>query len=189
MSLKYGILGLLNYSPMTGYKLKKIFDKSVNNIWIASLSQIYRELGILEKGGHVSSYIQEQDDRPNKKVYQITEEGKRQFKKWLVECQDDFVSPKRDEFMLKIFFGANMGASEVKKQLKLFIENRNKALKSIEENENVISELTKAIYKEQIVLTVEEERYIGFIIKRAKMSNKVLILWAEECIQELDTKI
>ena len=82
-----------------------------------------------------------------------------------------------------------MGASEVKKQLKLFIENRNKALKSIEENENVISELTKAIYKEQIVLTVEEERYIGFIIKRAKMSNKVLILWAEECIQELDTKI
>ncbi len=27
MSLSYAVLGLINYSPMTGYDLKKIFDR------------------------------------------------------------------------------------------------------------------------------------------------------------------
>lgn len=188
MSLKYGILGILNYTPMTGYKLKKIFDKSIKNIWVASLSQIYRELGALEKGGYVTSYIEEQDDRPDKRIYKITEDGKKAFKEWILECPDEFISPKRDEFMLRMFFGASMGASEVKKQLNLFIEDRKKALKSINENEKTISELSKAVYKEGINLTQEEERYLSFIIKRAKMTNKILIQWAEECVQELENQ-
>ena len=107
MSLQYGILGLLNYAPMTGYNLKKLFDESVNNIWEASLSQIYRELGTLEKNGLVTSQIEQQDDRPDKKIYSISEEGKIAFSEWLVNFSDKFISPKRDEFMLRIFLEHN----------------------------------------------------------------------------------
>ena len=49
MSLSHAILGLLTYRPLTGYGLKKIFDKSISHVWAASLSQIYRELSALKK--------------------------------------------------------------------------------------------------------------------------------------------
>jgi PadR family transcriptional regulator, regulatory protein AphA len=186
MSLQFGILGLLNYAPMTGYNLKKVFDKSVNNIWSASLSQIYRELGTLEKNGFVSSHIEQQDDRPDKKIYCISEEGKKAFQEWLMDFPDTFISPKRDEFMLRIFFGSKLGKDEIKKQLKRFIENRENAIKTIDEDKKTIPELAKALFKEQTDLPDEEALCLRFVVKRAQMTNHLLIQWAEECIKELE---
>ena len=60
MSLPYAILGLLEYKPMTGYDLKKIFEESVVNFWAASQSQIYRELDLLEVKGYLKSVIEPQ---------------------------------------------------------------------------------------------------------------------------------
>jgi DNA-binding PadR family transcriptional regulator len=184
MSLQYGILGLLHYAPMTGYNLKKMFDESIRNIWEASLSQIYRELGALEKNGYVSSQIEQQDDRPDKKIYSITEEGKIAFRAWLENFSDRFISPKRDEFMLRIFFGAHLGKEEMKKQLQGFAEDRKRAFDEIEEK-NALLQAGKAMQKAEFDISEEEKLCIRFVIKRAQMTNKLLIEWAEECIKEL----
>lgn len=186
MSLKYGILGLLNQTPMTGYNLKKLFDKSINHIWTASLSQIYRELTILEKEGYVSSHIQEQDDRPDKKIYSISDEGRTAFREWLKNFSDTFISPKRDEFMLRLFFGINLGKAEVRKQLERFIDDRKKSIIELNENEKLISQLTCAGDNGDKDCKSEEELYLRFVLKRALMTNQVLIQWAEEYIKELD---
>jgi DNA-binding PadR family transcriptional regulator len=183
MSLQYGILGLLNYAPMTGYNLKKLFDESVNNIWEASLSQIYRELGTLEKNGLVTSQIEQQDDRPDKKIYSISEEGKIAFGEWLVNFSDKFISPKRDEFMLRIFFGAQLGKAKMKKQFQRFIDDRKKAFELIDGKKDLL-DIGKAIKKDQ--LSAEEILCIKFVIKRAQMTNRMLVEWAEECIKELE---
>ncbi len=182
MSLQYGILGLLQYAPMTGYNLKKLFDESINNIWEASLSQIYRELGTLEKNGLVTSQIEQQDDRPDKKIYSISEEGKKAFNTWLVNFPDKFRSPKRDEFMLRMFFGAQLGKTEMKKQFQRFIEDRKKTINAID-GKNIL-DFEKALQKDQ--LSDEEIQCIKFVVKRAQMTNKLLIEWAEECIEELE---
>jgi len=184
MSLQYGILGLLHYAPMTGYNLKKMFDESISNIWEASLSQIYRELGALEKNGYVSSQIEQQDDRPDKKIYTITEEGKNAFSVWLADFPDRFISPKRDEFMLRIFFGAQLGKEEMKKQLQRFADDRKKAFDEIEEKKAMLK-AAKAMQKVKFAMSEEEKLCISFVIKRAQMTNKLLIEWAEECINEL----
>jgi len=68
---------------MNGYLLKKIFDKSVNYFWAASLSQIYRELGTLVQKGYLTSSIEEQEDRLDKRIFSITGEGKQAFQAWL----------------------------------------------------------------------------------------------------------
>ena len=44
VSLKHGLLGLLNYQPMTGYELDKEFKESLAYFWQAKPQQIYREL-------------------------------------------------------------------------------------------------------------------------------------------------
>ena len=44
----------------------------------------------------------------------------------------------------------------------------------------------KAIKKGQLDISSDEVRYIRFVLKRAQMTNRLLIEWAEECIRELD---
>ena len=86
--LKYGVLGLLSYGDMTGYEIMSIFRDSLAFFWNASTSQIYRELQHLEDGGLATSCVQEQDGRPNRRVYSITEAGRGELSCWL-DCGED----------------------------------------------------------------------------------------------------
>ena len=47
MSLKHAILGFLSFKSLTGYGLKKAFDRSVQHFGPGNQSQIYRELAAL----------------------------------------------------------------------------------------------------------------------------------------------
>ena len=57
------------------YDLKLRMERRVGNFWSARHSQIYPELARLEEGGYVTHQVVEQKDRPNKKVYQLTDTG------------------------------------------------------------------------------------------------------------------
>jgi len=105
MSLQYAILGLLNYDSMTGYDIKKMFDEAINNFWAASISQIYRELGTLEGKGYLTSVIHQQDDRPDKRIYSITDSGKAAFRSWITNFPEKLAKEKRDEFALEYSLG------------------------------------------------------------------------------------
>ena len=83
MSLDHAILGFLNYHPYSGYDLKKIFDTSVQHFWSADQSQIYRTLNRLTKQGFAEMEKIPQDDRPDRKVYHITEAGRSELLQWL----------------------------------------------------------------------------------------------------------
>jgi PadR family transcriptional regulator AphA len=186
MSLQYGILGMLSYAPMNGYTLKKLFSNSINYIWTASLSQIYRELGALEGKGFVTSAIEQQDDRPDKKVYTITENGKRAFIGWLHDFPDVLAAPKRDEFMLRVFFGAKLDKAELISQFERFIEERKNADITMGEGKKIIDSAADDLRK-KLALTPDEKDDLlwGMITKRAVMTNRLLMQWAQECIEEL----
>jgi PadR family transcriptional regulator AphA len=47
MSLRHAILGLLEEHPMSGYDLLKRFEQAMSNVWAATQSQLYGELGKL----------------------------------------------------------------------------------------------------------------------------------------------
>jgi len=106
MSLKHALLGFLNYGPHTGYELKKVFDISVAHFWNAELSQIYPSLKSLETEGLVEMTVEVQSDRPNRKVYSITDDGRRELIEWLaIPAESDQV---REPLLVKIFFGSSL---------------------------------------------------------------------------------
>lgn len=183
MSLSYAMLGLLSYGPMTGYTLKKIFDKSISQVWAASLSQIYRELGKLEKKGWVSSNIQKQEDRPDKRIYEITDEGKTAFLTWLDHFPEKLMAPKRDEFMLRIFFGAQMDKKGIIIEFKRFISQNKDYLKMLTEIESNFDIHNTGFSLES---PEKEELFWHLTIKRAKMTLNTVIKWAEESIEEIE---
>ena len=103
--LDYALLGFLNYSPMTGYELKQNMDASTSHFWNAKLSQIYTTLKSLEKKGLIHSKIQIQRERPDKRIYTITSEGRKSLQKWLDEPVTE-LAPHKNALLLKLFFAA-----------------------------------------------------------------------------------
>ncbi|MBW4422896.1 MAG: PadR family transcriptional regulator [Nostoc desertorum CM1-VF14] len=84
MSLPYVILGLLQQQEMTGYDLKtSCFDQCIAHLWPADQAQIYRTLDKLVEQGWITCTVEIQHDRPNRKVYSVTEPGKAEFTRWL----------------------------------------------------------------------------------------------------------
>lgn len=108
MSLAYGILGFLNYAPMSGYDLVKAFNSSLKFFWHAQNSHIYLELKKLEKKGYICGKTVIQPERPNKKIFSITETGKKEFMKWLAEGAGGNAAQFKSAFLMKVFFGGNM---------------------------------------------------------------------------------
>jgi DNA-binding PadR family transcriptional regulator len=112
MSLPHAILGILNIMPMTGYDLKmQAFDRTVAHFWSAMLPQIYRELERLEGQGWATSTVEIQHDRPNRRVFSITDAGRGEFTRWLGEFQPPPVH--REAFLIQLLFGAQLSNDEI----------------------------------------------------------------------------
>lgn len=116
--LKFALLGLLHYRPLTGYELKQIMDESTSNFWHAELSQIYATLKRLEQDGAVESHVEPQTDRPDRRVYNLTSEGTAALGRWLSTPVTE-LQPGKDLLLLKLFFSAALSKETVLTQLRL----------------------------------------------------------------------
>ena len=111
MSLEFAILGFLNYHPYTGYDLKKIFDTSVRHFWPADQSQIYRTLSKLTENGWAEMEKVPQDDRPDRKVYSITKNGRQELLRWISDPPS--LEEPRSASLVQVFFAGNLSDEEV----------------------------------------------------------------------------
>jgi DNA-binding PadR family transcriptional regulator len=75
MALRNAILSMLLDGEASGYDLAKGFDASVANFWTATPQQLYRELDKMESQGLVKAHVVEQQRRPNKRLFSLTEAG------------------------------------------------------------------------------------------------------------------
>lgn len=83
MSIKYAILGFLNWTPLSGYDLKKLFAESAILYWSGNNNQIYRALVELHQENRVTQDVAYQSDKPPRKVYTITDQGRADLRQWL----------------------------------------------------------------------------------------------------------
>lgn len=116
MSLAHTILGLLQQEEMTGYDLKTTcFDQCVAHLWPADQAQIYRTLDKLVEQGWISCSVEIQSDRPNRKVYSVTETGKAEFMRWLQRHQP--LPTLREPLLVQLYFAAQLPNAAIIKLL------------------------------------------------------------------------
>ncbi len=175
MSLRYGILGLLKFGPKTGYDVNAYFQHSLSFFWKAQTSQIYRELNKLEETEFASSEIVVQYDKPNRKVYHITDKGNEAFIQWLDSYEEG--DELRDSFLLKMFFSGFRDKKKSIAALKHYIETAEKELALVEEES---SEIQTTIPKNNT-----HRRYWISTSQYAIMHCKMKIEWAENTIKSL----
>ena len=115
--LKYILLGFLNYEPMTGYDLKRLVDGSTAHFWHAYHSQIYTTLRKMEQDELVTSVIDDSDERSERRIYDITEQGKSQLKKWLDKSLTE-LPPSKDSLLVRLFFSGSRDSQDVLNELR-----------------------------------------------------------------------
>lgn len=131
MSLAYVILGLLQQQERTGYDLKtECFDDCINHLWQADQAQIYRTLDKLEAQGWITCTVEIQHDRPNRKVYQITDAGKAGLTQWLQTHQP--LPVLREPLLVQLYFAAQLPNQAILHLLEQELEARRKKLAACE---------------------------------------------------------
>ena len=103
----YALLALLDQlGEGTSYDIKQALDKSIENFWPVPHTTAYEEPARLAQGGYLS--VEQEAGGRRRKSYSLTEEGRRALREWAAEPA---VAPPqlRDEFMLKVFAGADPG--------------------------------------------------------------------------------
>ncbi|MBA2287862.1 MAG: PadR family transcriptional regulator [Ktedonobacteraceae bacterium] len=100
-TLGYAILALLAREPLCGYDVAQRMKKPLGFFWQAQHSQIYPELARLEELACVQHQVIVQEDRPQKKLYTITEAGHGMLKQWLTRPPQP--APERNELLLKTY--------------------------------------------------------------------------------------
>lgn len=86
--------------PGTGYEIAQQFDRSIGHFWSATHQQVYRTLKKLHADGLVDFEPVIQDGRPDKKVYQLSDDGREALAKWVATPTP--VTPLRNELGVKI---------------------------------------------------------------------------------------
>lgn len=87
MSLKHAILVLLDREPGSGYDLAQRFNKGIGHFWQASHQQIYQQLKKLDAENLLRFKHQPQSGKPDRKVYQITAQGRRVLTDWMQKSE------------------------------------------------------------------------------------------------------
>ncbi|MEU1386801.1 MULTISPECIES: PadR family transcriptional regulator [unclassified Nonomuraea] len=127
MSLRHAVLGLLAEGPASGYDLLKTFDVSLSNVWPATQSQLYAELGKLADAGLVSVAAEGPRGR---KEYAITQEGRAELRRWITDVEP--VRVGRSDMLLRVFFLGQVDPEQARAYLRRQAEMVGKQLEHME---------------------------------------------------------
>lgn len=175
MSIKYAILGLLQYSDMHGYRIKAHIEKNFGHMWSINFGQIYPSLKQLQEEGLVDMLViaPSENGGPQKKLYSITPKGVKELSKWLTEPTGKSILI-RDPFLLKFaFFGFGEDAS---------------ALKTIDEQ----IEFFESQLKRRQVNRKKWERqgvYVRLLAELGVTQTQMYLEWLHHAKQEIEKKM
>jgi DNA-binding PadR family transcriptional regulator len=111
MSIKHAILGLLADRPLHGYELKAAYEAELVPATQLNYGQVYTTLERLGRDGLVAHEVVSQTERPDKKVYALTREGRRELQEWLT-APSHLDLDLRNETFLKLILARRLKGAD-----------------------------------------------------------------------------
>lgn len=175
--LKHGILGLLNYHSMTGYEIMLVFRDSLRFFWNAQTSQIYRELQTLETKGWAEKTPVSQQTRPDKNIYAITSEGRKELLCWLSTGAPEFDS--HSHILMKVFF---LGERSREENIRYFEELKKYCAAQLQSLDTAQGHI--GLYCE-LIDDRGQTGYWEMTVDFGRRNMKMYMDWAQSCIDRL----
>src|SRR6266567_1542304 len=181
-TLEYKLLGLLARQPMSGYDLASHLKQRFVPFGPISHTQIYPALASLEQQELVRYHIVEQHAvRPNKKVYELTEEGRAALRQW-VESPTPLVIFS-DEFCLKAY---SLWLADPERMIERFREQAQLHQEQLEHYERALQPKQLAISAEPENADVFELRDVLFRYVIGYEHN--YLAWCQSMLQYLEQR-
>ncbi|MET9695399.1 PadR family transcriptional regulator [Streptomyces sp. NPDC006529] len=98
MSIRHGLLALLERGPRYGSQLRTEFESRTGSTWPLNVGQVYTTLARLERDGLVAPGG---EDAAGHTLYAITATGREELRDWY-ERPVDRANPPRDELSIKL---------------------------------------------------------------------------------------
>lgn len=108
MSVRHGLLALLDAGPKHGYQLRGEFEQATGGTWPLNIGQVYTTLNRLERDGLVAS----EGEDAGRVCYRLTGPGREELHGWLstpVGRQDR----PRDELAIKLALALAVAGADV----------------------------------------------------------------------------
>ena len=166
------VLGILKKESMSAYDIQKLVEYRNISKWVKiSTPSIYKKVIQLEEKGYITSTQVKDGKMPEKAVYTLTDSGKSQFEKLMIE-----ISLKPIYIFLDfnaVIVNLDSLSRENQRACLANIEDNIKTLKSyLEENESLkknapeIPETGMAVLEQQLILIQAIETWIASMKER-----------------------
>ncbi len=110
MSIRHGLLALLERGPRYGSRLRTEFEERTSGTWPLNIGQVYTTLGRLERDGMV---VQEGVDEAGRVLYALTEAGRDELRAWFARPVER-TRPPRDELAIKLVMAVGSPGVDVR---------------------------------------------------------------------------
>jgi DNA-binding PadR family transcriptional regulator len=118
MDIKTLCLGVLCLQDATGYEIRRVFEQAFSYFHGAGYGSIYPALDKLTAEGLVTCHLERQDKRPDRKLFQVTEAGRKAFRRALAESAPD--EKLRSDFLVQMFFAHLLETEDLARLLDRF---------------------------------------------------------------------
>lgn len=109
MSIRHGLLALLDQGPRYGYQLRTEFEARTGATWPLNVGQVYTTLGRLERDGLV---VPDGEDEEGHLFYAVTEKGRAELRDWF-DTPVSRTNPPRDELAIKLAMAVTVPGVDV----------------------------------------------------------------------------
>ncbi|GAA3033151.1 helix-turn-helix transcriptional regulator [Kitasatospora albolonga] len=109
MSIRHGLLALLDQGPRYGYQLRTEFESRTGATWPLNVGQVYTTLGRLERDGLV---VPDGEDEEGHVFYAVTEKGRAELRSWF-DTPVPRTNPPRDELAIKLAMAVTVPGVDV----------------------------------------------------------------------------
>ena len=130
MDVKTLCIGILSLGDASGYEIKKQLEDRFSYFYDASFGSIYPALNKLQKEGLVTCYHENQSNRPDKKVYHLTSEGRLEL---LQELNEEPAADRvRSEFLVVMVFSQLLSTGRISELIDQRISETKDCIANIE---------------------------------------------------------
>ncbi|GAA1069311.1 helix-turn-helix transcriptional regulator [Kitasatospora nipponensis] len=109
MSIRHGLLALLDQGPRYGYQLRSDFEARTGATWPLNVGQVYTTLNRLERDGLV---VPDGEDEEGHLFYAVTDKGRAELREWF-DSPVSRTNPPRDELAIKLAMAVTVPGVDV----------------------------------------------------------------------------
>jgi DNA-binding PadR family transcriptional regulator len=176
MPVRHAILGLLHQKPRHGYDLRAAFEALVGGAgsWDLKPAQVYSTLQRLERDGHVAPQEAQRIGGPDRVVFGLTEEGRRELASWFSDgVHGDHV---RDHFFVKLMVALGTPEAEPREIIRIQRQTLYRDLHALTARRASVdraSELARALLLDKAVMHFEADlRWLDMVEARLSEIEK-----------------